>query len=140
MKLTPYWLIAASFIGIADTAYLIYEKLHGTTPGCLILNGCEQVLNSPYSNFLGVPLAFWGFVFYLYMLAVAILLAIDPESKGLRIGILIYTAIGLLLSIGFELFQYFVIEAMCLYCAISAGTAALLFALAAWHYLSYRRR
>lgn len=134
MKLTPYWLISASFIGIADTAYLIYEKLHGTTPGCLILNGCEQVLNSPYSNFLGVPLAFWGFVFYLYMLAAAVLLAIDPDSKGLRLGILAYTAIGLLFSIGFELFQFFVIHAMCMYCAISALTTLVLFGIAVWHY------
>ncbi len=136
MKLTPYWLIAASFIGIGDTLYLVYEKLHGVIPGCLILNGCEQVLTSPYSVVFGVPLAYYGLAYYAYMLALAVLLAIDPESKGLRFGTLAYTAIGLLCSIGFELFQYFVIHAMCMYCAISALTTLILFGIAVWHWRS----
>jgi uncharacterized membrane protein len=136
MKLTPYWLIAASFIGIGDTLYLVYEKLHGIIPGCLILNGCEQVLTSPYSVVFGIPLAYYGLAFYAYMLGLAFLLAIDPESKGLRFGTLAYTTIGLLFSIGFELFQYFVIHAMCLYCAISALTTFVLFCIAVWHWRS----
>lgn len=136
MKLAPYWLMAASFIGIGDTLYLVYEKLHGVIPGCLILNGCEQVLTSPYSNLFGVPLAYYGLAFYVYMLALAFLLSIDPYSKGLRFGALAYTSIGLLCSIGFELFQYFVIHAMCLYCAISSVVTLILFALALWHWRS----
>jgi uncharacterized membrane protein len=134
MKLTPYWLIAATFIGLGDTLFLAYEKLHGIIPGCLVLNGCEKVLTSPYSNFFGVPLAYIGLVFYVYMLALAILLAIDPNSKGLRTGVLVYTAIGLAFSIYFEWFQYSVINALCQYCAISALTTLLLFGLAVWHW------
>lgn len=131
--LTPFWLIAATFIGIGDTVYLSYEKLHGIIPSCAILNGCEKVLTSAYSNIYGVPLAYIGLVFYVYMLGLAVLLAIDPQSRGLKFGAVVYTAIGLLLSIGFELFQYFYIGAMCLYCAISALTALLLFVIALWH-------
>lgn len=132
--LTPFWLIAATFLGLGDTLYLSYEKFQGVIPGCAILNGCERVLTSVYSNVFGVPLAYIGLVFYVYMLALAVLLVIDPASKGLRFGLVTYTTIGLLLSIGFELFQYFVIGALCLYCAISAATTLVLFGLALWHW------
>ncbi len=132
--LTPYWLIATTFIGIGDTLYLVYEKLHGVVPGCLVLHGCERVLNSPYSSVFGVTLAHIGLVYYVYMLALAVLLAIDPYSKGLRIGLMAYATIGLAFSIFFELFQYFVIGALCQYCAISALTTLVLFGLAVWHW------
>lgn len=136
MKLTPYWMIAAAFVGIGDTLFLSYEKFMGIIPSCAILNGCEKVLTSPYSDIFGIPLAYYGLVFYVYMLGLAFLLSIDPYSKGLRFGTLAYATIGFLLSIGFELFQFFVIGALCLYCAISAGTALVLFGLALWHWKS----
>jgi uncharacterized membrane protein len=137
--LTPFWIIAATFIGIGDTAYLVYEKLHGVVPGCLVLHGCEQVLNSPYSTVFGVTLAHIGLVYYVYMLALAVLLAIEPYSKALRLGTLVYATIGLLFSIYFELFQYFVIHALCQYCAISALTTLVLFCLAVWHWRATRK-
>ncbi len=135
MKLTPYWLIAASFIGIGVTLYLSYYHFLGLTPECAV-GGCEIVLNSTYSAFLGIPLSYLGLVYYVYMLGLAVLLAIDPYSKGLRFGMLMYATIGLLCSIGFELLQYFVIHAMCLYCAISALATLILFGLAVWHWKS----
>ena len=132
MKLTPYWLIAASFLGIGVTLYLSYYHFLGLVPECAV-GGCEIVLNSVYSSVAGVPLSYLGLVYYIYMLCLAVLLAIDPESKGLKFGVVVYAAIGLLCSIGFELLQYFVIGAMCMYCAISAFAALLLFGIAIWH-------
>lgn len=132
----PYWLMAVSFIGIGDTLFLSYEKYLGIIPSCAILNGCEKVLTSAYAEFLGVPLAYLGLVFYVYMLGLAFLLSIDPNSKGLRLGALLYTGIGFGLSIAFELIQFFLIGAMCLYCAISAATASVLFVLAVVHFRS----
>lgn len=138
MKLAPYWLMAAAFVGIGDTLFLSYEKFMGVIPSCSLLNGCAQVLTSPYAEFFGVPLAYIGLVYYIYMLGLAFLLSVDPYSPGLRFGALAYAAIGLLLSIGFELLQYFVIGALCLYCAISALTTLILFGLALWHWRSTR--
>jgi len=68
------------------------------------------------------------------MLALGAVLAYDPYGKGTRFAMLAYAAIGLLFSIGFELFQYFVIHALCLYCGLSAATTLLLFILAVWHW------
>jgi uncharacterized membrane protein len=135
--LTPFWLIAATFIGLSDTLYLSYYHLLGLVPTCAI-GGCEIVLSSPYATPYGIPFAYIGVVYYIYMLGLGLLLAFDPYAKGLRWGMLTYTTVGLLCSIGFELFQYFVIHALCMYCAISALTTLVLFSLAARHFLVTR--
>ena len=128
MSIAPYILIAFALVGLGDTAYLSYFVYHGAAPGCLILNGCETVLNSVYSKPFGVPFAYIGLVYYFYMLALGVLLAVEPRSRALAWAALAYTGVGLLLSIGFELFQFYIIGAMCMYCAISALTTLGLFA------------
>ena len=137
--LTPFWIIAATFVDIGDTLYLAYYHLLGITPGCLI-KGCEIVLNSPYAKIADVPLAYLGVVFYVYMFSLAVLLAIDPHSRGLRLGLVLYTGIGLLCSLVFESIQVFVIGAICQYCLISAITTLALFGLALWHWTITRTR
>jgi uncharacterized membrane protein len=132
--LTPFWLIAASFVGLADTLYLSWTHLMGILPTCAILQGCDIVLQSPYAKVFGEPLAYFGLVFYAYLLGIAILLAIDPYSKGLRFGVLVYSAIGVLCSLVFVYLWIFVIHALCIYCVVSAITTAAVFGLALWHY------
>ncbi len=127
--LTPFLLIAATFVGLGDTLFLSYYQHLGLTPNCAI-GGCEIVLNSVYSKVYGVPMSYIGLVFYVYMLALAIVLAYDPFGKGMRFAMLAYATIGLVLSIGFESLQIFVIHAICMYCAISAATTLVLFILA----------
>jgi uncharacterized membrane protein len=131
--LAPFYLIAAALIGIGDTLFLSYYAFLNQVPSCAI-GGCEIVLSSAYSHPLGVPFAYIGLFYYLHVLGLLIFLAIDPYSRGLRYALLAYTGVGLLLSIGFELFQFFVIHALCMYCAISALTTLALFSLAVWHY------
>jgi uncharacterized membrane protein len=135
--LTPFYLIAATLIGLGDTFFLSYYQHLGITPTCAI-GGCEIVLNSIYSKFMGVPLSYIGLVFYLYMLALVILVAYDSYGKGTRLALIAYATIGLLFSIGFELTQIFVIHAICMYCAISATTTLVLFGLAVWHWRATR--
>lgn len=94
------------------------------------------MLSSPYASPFGVPFAYIGLLYYLHMLGLALLLAYDPHAKGLRWGMLLYTGIGLLFSVGFELLQFFVIGALCMYCAISAVTTLALFLIALWHFRS----
>ena len=137
IALAPFYIISATFIGLADTLYLSYFHYMNLIPSCAI-GGCEIVLTSPYSSPFGVPFAYIGLFLYASMLGLALLLAYDPYSKGLRLGMLVYTGLGLLLSIGFELFQYFVIHALCMYCGISAATTLILFGLAVWHWRTTR--
>ena len=135
IALAPFYIISATFIGLADTLYLSYFHYMNLIPSCAI-GGCEIVLTSPYSTPFGVPFAYIGLFYYVSMLGLAMLLAYDPYSRGLRLGMLVYAGIGLVLSIGFELFQYFVIHALCMYCGISALTTLVLFGLAVWHWVS----
>lgn len=131
--LAPFYLIALTFVGLGDTLYLSYYKWLGITPGCAI-GGCETVLNDPASVPWGIiPLAYLGVLFYVVMLAIAIALATKPESSVVSKITLVYTTIGLLSSIYFELYQYFAIHALCMYCAISALTSLALFCIAFWH-------
>ena len=121
MKLTPYILVALAFVGLADTLFLSYFAYLNLVPGCAI-GGCEQVLTSVYSKFFGVPLAYLGLVYYAYMLALALLLAADDNSRVLARAALLYTTVGVLFSVYFEFYiQAMVIGALCMYCAISAA-------------------
>jgi uncharacterized membrane protein len=136
MKLTPYILIALTFIGLADTAYLSYFAYLNAVPGCAI-GGCEQVLTSVYSKFFGIPLAYIGLVYYVYMFALSILLTMDDKSRTLALAALAYTAVGVLFSVYFEFYiQAHLIGAMCMYCAISALTTLALFITAVLHFRS----
>jgi len=137
--LTPFWLIAATFIGIGDTLFLSYYHLLGIVPGCA-LKGCEIVLTSPYATPLGVPFAYIGVFYYMFMLFLALLLVVDPRGLGTRLGVLVFTGIGLVCSICFESLQIFVIGAICMYCAISAVTTLLLFFIAWWHWRTTMRQ
>ena len=138
LLLAPYYILAAAFIGFGDTLYLSYYKFLGLVPTCAILHGCDQVLTSTYSTFYGVPLAYFGLVFYTYMIAFSLLLSLDPFSKGLRWGMMIYTSIGLLCSVLFETLQIVSIKALCIYCATSAFITLTLFLLSVWHIRSSR--
>jgi uncharacterized membrane protein len=136
--LSPFYLIAATFVGLGDTLYLSYYHLLGIVPTCAI-GGCEVVLSSKYATPLGVPFAYIGLLYYLFMLFLLVLLAYDPAGRGMRAGVLAFSGIGLLCSIGFEVFQYVVIGALCMYCGISALTTLALFCLALWHWRTTRR-
>jgi uncharacterized membrane protein len=133
MLTAPYYLIALALVGIANTLYLSLSIYTGVAPSC-VLEGCEVVLNSPYSKLFGVPLSYIGLVYYLYMLCLAALLAVDPRSLGLRLGTLIYTGVGLVMSGIFIYIQGVLIGAYCQYCLISAVLTLLLFGVALNHY------
>jgi uncharacterized membrane protein len=136
--LAPFYLIAATFVGIADTLFLSYYHFINLVPGCAI-GGCEVVLTHPLAAPYGISLAYLGLVYYTYLLALLVLLAWEPRSKALRFATLAYIGVGLLCSIAFEALQYFVIGAMCLYCGISAATTLVLFLLVVWHFINTKK-
>lgn len=136
--LTPYLLMAAAMVGLGITAFLSYFQYMNLIPSCAV-GGCEIVLTSEQSKFFGVPWSYVGLVYYVYMFALSILLAIDPRSIALRLGALCYTGIGVLYS-AWAIFyiQLSVIGALCEYCSMSALTTVVLFALAVWHFRNTR--
>lgn len=138
MQLTPYYLIALALVGLGDTLYLSYFQYLNLIPSCAIA-GCDIVLTSAHSKFFGVPLSYIGLVYYVYMLALAVLLAVEPRSRALRFGALVYTGVGLLYSLQAIFYvQMTLISAFCQYCVLSAVITLLLFGIALWHFRSTR--
>ncbi len=140
LSVTPYLLLALAMIGLGDTLFLSYFQYMNLIPSCAI-GGCEIVLTSVHSKFLGIPWSYIGTVYYAYMFCLAVLLCIEPRSKALRLAALLYTGIGVCYS-SWAIFyiQLTVIKALCQFCAISALTTLLLFCVAVWHFRSTRNQ
>ena len=121
-------------IGLGDAGYLSYYQYLNLIPSCAI-GGCEIVLTSVHSKFLGVPWSYIGLVYYVYMFCLALLIVIEPRSRALRFGALVYTGVGFLYSVWAIFYiQLSVLHAICQFCAISALTTLLLFTVAVWHW------
>ncbi len=136
--LAPFILLALALVGLGDALYLSYFQYLNLIPTCAI-GGCEQVLTSEYSKFFGVPWSYIGLVYYAYMLCLSVLLAIDPRSKVLIWGAVLYTGFGVLYSVWAIFYiQLGLIHAICQFCALSGLTTLLMHATAHWHERSMR--
>jgi uncharacterized membrane protein len=106
--------LAAAALGIA--LYLTWTKLNGEAPACGPLHGCETVNSSPYSEFLGIPVALYGSVGAALILVASLAWWRTADRRAL------YAAYGLGL-IGLPVIVYLVylelavIHAVCVWCA-----------------------
>ena len=96
------------------------------------------VINSPYARVFGVPMSYYGFIYYVFMFGLAARLAFDPFSTSLRFRAILYAALGAVSSIYFVYLQLGIIRAVCSYCLISAVTSLLLLLAALWHFQATR--
>lgn len=134
MKRTGVVLILLlAFAGLADSAYLARHEADGSPLICAIgtPEGCTMVAESPYSEFLGIPLSVYGILFYAIVFAVAAL-ELALFDRLLRRVLQGLAAAGVLASVYFLAIQLFVIEALCIYCIGSAVLAFLIGALASF--------
>lgn len=124
-------LLVLTFMGLADAWYLAQAALDGTALSCSIaglesLNGCNQVAQSAYSQFLGLPLALYGVGFYAALFIIAATLFVVPKRILYKAAIAL-GVVGLILSLYFVFLQFFVIKALCVYCLASVVISALIF-------------
>ncbi len=78
-------MLALALIGIAAALYVAHGNYTGQPLWCPILDGCNAVVNSPYSRVFGVPMSYFGFIYFLYMFALAVRLVFEPFSQTLRL-------------------------------------------------------
>ena len=127
----PYVMMALALIGMAVAFYDSYAIYNVQPLWCPPpINGCNEVAASPYARLFGLPIGYYGVVYYLYMFGLAALLASDPLARGLRLGAVLYAALGVSFSLYFMVLQLSIIRAFCIYCLISA-LAILIFAVPA---------
>lgn len=137
VPLAPYLVLALALIGLGDTLYLAYFQYLNLVPSCA-LEGCEIVLTSAQSKFFGVPWSYIGLVYYIYLFCLAALWCIEPNSRALRLGVVVYATAGALYSV-YAIFyvQLSVLHALCQFCLISAIVTWLVFGVVVYHlYLS----
>jgi uncharacterized membrane protein len=134
MKKIPALMLILAFAGLSVAFYDSYAIYNGQALWCPPpINGCNEVASSPYARIFGLPIGYFGVVYYSYMLCLGALLAFDPFSWSLRLGAVAYAALGACFSIYFLGVQVRLIHAFCIYCLISAVVTFLLLAAALSH-------
>jgi uncharacterized membrane protein len=135
----PYAMMAMALVGFAVAFYDSYAIYNGQPLWCPPpINGCNEVAASPYARIFDLPVGNYGVVYYLYMFALTALLAYDPLARGLRIGAVLYAALGVSFSLYFMILQFAYIHAFCIYCLVSAVTTVVLTVTAVWHWKTTR--
>src|SRR5664279_5005901 len=137
----PTAMLALALVGLTIAFYDSYAVYNAQPLWCPPpIDGCNEVAASPYARIYGLPVGYYGVVFYLYMFGLAALLAYEPFSRALRLAALGYTAVGVGFSIYFMVLQVSFIHAFCIYCLGSALTTLLLLISALAHYRISARR
>ncbi|RJQ37121.1 vitamin K epoxide reductase family protein [Candidatus Parcubacteria bacterium] len=121
-------LIIAAAIGFLDAAYLAAKYFTGGPIACSVLDGCDTVTKSAYAVPAGIPVAVLGVMFYASVLVLAL---VFRERRSVTIARLlaIAGAIGFLASVWLVSVQVFILDALCLYCILSAGSSTAIFIL-----------
>jgi uncharacterized membrane protein len=112
--------ILGSIIGLIDASYLAILQIKGIDNSSCDFLGfkCNDVLNSIYSKFLGIPLSFWGVGYYLVLFLAAISY-LSLKSKKILQLIELWLIAGVLVSLVLVYIQTVILKAFCLYCLVS---------------------
>ncbi len=111
-------ILALSVLGIGLSGYLTYlYYIKAQATFCLAGSGCDTVRESSYSAILGIPIAVFGVIGYLFIFIVS-LISIQYRTRWL----LLYFAslAGFAFSSYLTYIELFVIKAVCPYCVASA--------------------
>src|SRR3989338_7896977 len=125
-RLLALAMLAIALIGFTDATYLTVKHYQGASPVCFLTSGCNTVTTSAYSVILGVPVALLGALYYSAII-LGVVAYLDTKNQRLLRALSFFTIAGLLASIWFMGLQFFVIQALCIYCIVSATTSSLLF-------------
>ncbi len=112
-------------LGLVDALYLSVQHYTGEVPPCTLTGGCEKVTTSEYSKIFGIPVAYMGALYYLGLLAVLIFF-VDLKRRELFLFATGIVSFGFIFSIYLTYLQFFVINALCPYCLLSALTSSIL--------------
>ena len=118
-----------AFIGVFLSTYLTLYKLGYLGELQCAVGSCETVNTSRWATFFGLPVAAWGLGFYVATLGL-VMLGIQEryaDSRGVSIALVAMTGWGVLFSGWLTYLELFVIDAICMWCVISAIIVAIMF-------------
>ncbi len=141
----PTWLfriiIICAGIGFLDALYLSIEHMIGTFGGdgtinCIVGSpgSCNIVLQSIYSEVLGIPLAYLGLLYYT---VIGITVFQLHRVRNIRLWHLLQGIItfGFLTSLYLVYLQLFILYTVCPYCMLSAAMSTTMFGSVVWYRL-----
>jgi uncharacterized membrane protein len=114
--------------GMFVALYLTLYKLGYIGTLACAVGSCETVQTSKWATFLGFPVGAWGVGYYIAVLVIS-LVGLSPswaERRGLSQLLVGMTAVGTVFSLWLTYLELFVIDAICMYCVISAILATAL--------------
>ena len=112
-------------VGLIDASYLTIEHLTGQSVRCMIVTGCDEVLQSRYATIAGgVPVAALGALAYFTVFSLSTLATFGYDGARRLIAPLV--ALMFLATLWFFYLQAFVIHAFCAYCLLSAAVTTTL--------------
>ena len=122
---SPNWLLfALAVAGMLVTAYLTYSAWQNElVAGCDLGGGCDIVLSSRWSTLFGMPIAFWGFLTYALLAAVAW----NKQTESQWKLAFFISSVGLLYSLYLTAIALFVLRATCPYCLTSLALMTAIF-------------
>lgn len=123
--------------GFTDAVYLTVKHYFGDLPVCTVVAGCEAVALSEYSQIAGVPISLLGTLFYIAVLILGIAW-FDTKKLSLIQRLPLLTVPAFLFSIGLMYLMFAVIEALCIYCLLSAITTTFIMLISIWLYYQVR--
>lgn len=117
-------------VGLLVTSYLSYLKYSAVPSVCIAgsVFNCEAVLNSAYSVFMGIPIAYLGLLMY-FTLAVILFFerrvpALEQHSKILMFGIGLF---AWMFSMYLVYLQFVVLGSLCQWCLTHEANMTVLF-------------
>ena len=114
-----------ALVGLADALYLTVEHLSGQSVRCMIVTGCDEVLQSSYATVAGgVPVAAVGALAYFTVFSLSTLAAFGYAGARRLLAPLV--VLMFFATLWFFYLQAFVIHAFCAYCLLSAAVTTTL--------------
>ena len=117
--------------GVGLATYLAMYKLGMIGTLSCSIGQCETVNLSKWATLWGVPVAVWGVGFYVLLFAVALAGTTDRfvDAPWVSHALLGLTSWGVLFSGWLTYLELFVINAVCMFCVISAILVTVIFLL-----------
>jgi uncharacterized membrane protein len=120
---TKRMIIAAlALCGLGVATYLALYKLGYIGTLACGSGGCETVQLSKWANLLGLPVALWGVGFYVALFALALLGTTERfvDAPWVSHALLAMTGWGVIFSAWLTYLELYVINAICIFCVVSA--------------------
>ncbi|MEK7450762.1 MAG: vitamin K epoxide reductase family protein [Patescibacteria group bacterium] len=118
--------LALSFLGFIDAAYLSILHYKNAIPPCSIAQGCEIILTSRFASFANIPISLIGSAYYLAVIALS-LIFIETKRDFIFRLLFIIIVLGAIFALGLILVQIFILKAICQYCLVSDFISLILF-------------